>query len=309
MTSSANRIISALIMIGMFLTPVQSKAENGISESAASESFKNEEKKVSGSASLGVYNKYIFRGYELSSGSVVIQPQLSASYYGFSLTLWGNIDSRERATQSFLTSDYKFVNAGMTSAADAGHQSSFNETDLTMSYTHTIEKMSMTGGFIYYGTKYAKETQELFLSLAYDILSRPTISVYRDIKAYPGTYINLSFAHTHPVMKMKGGDLSIELGASFGYMIGSSNYWKTYQYDVASGGYSYSGAKYSGLHDGMLKAGLTVPITKSFSIQPNVQYWYPLSHKASRTIDGISYNPNGKIDNSFVYGLGLTLNF
>lgn len=276
---------------------------------ATAEASKAEEQKVTGSVSLGVYNKYIFRGYELSSGSVVFQPQLSASYYGFTATMWGNIDSRERATQSFLTSDYKLVNAGLVSAEDAGHKMSFNEVDLTLSYTYSIDKLSLTGGFIHYGTKYAKETQELFLSATYDILTKPTIAVYRDIKAYPGTYINLSFSHSEPLVKMAGGDLTVDLGASFGYMIGSSDYWKTYQYDWLAAGYSYSGSKYSGFHDGMLKAGLTIPVTKSFTIQPSVQYWYPLSSKARRVVDGTSYNPNGKLDNTFVYGIGLAFNF
>ena len=60
------------------------------------------EAKVTGSASAGVYNKYIFRGYELSSGSVAIQPSLGISYNGFSASFWGNIDSEENPTQSFV---------------------------------------------------------------------------------------------------------------------------------------------------------------------------------------------------------------
>jgi hypothetical protein len=32
------------------------------------------EDKVIGNASVGIFNRYIFRGYELSSHSVVIQP-------------------------------------------------------------------------------------------------------------------------------------------------------------------------------------------------------------------------------------------
>ena len=38
-------------------------------------------------ASVGIFNRYIFRGYELSSHSVVIQPALNVSYKGFSTTL------------------------------------------------------------------------------------------------------------------------------------------------------------------------------------------------------------------------------
>lgn len=47
---------------------------------------------VSGSASIGVFNKYIFRGYEINSHSVVVQPAATVSYKGFSAALWSNID-------------------------------------------------------------------------------------------------------------------------------------------------------------------------------------------------------------------------
>lgn len=58
--------------------------------------------KVTGSVSAGVYNRYIFRGYELSSKSIVIQPSITVSYKGFSAIYWGNIDSDEHPTQSFI---------------------------------------------------------------------------------------------------------------------------------------------------------------------------------------------------------------
>lgn len=61
-----------------------------------------EKEKVTGSASIGIFNKYVFRGYELSSGSAVLQPTIAISYKGFSANFWGNIDSNGRQTQSFF---------------------------------------------------------------------------------------------------------------------------------------------------------------------------------------------------------------
>ena len=81
-------------------------------------------------------------------------------------------------------------------------QKSFNETDLTLSYTYAIDKLALTGGYIYYGTEYAQQTQELYASATYDVISHPTITVYRDIDAYPGWYVNLSFSQSLPVVKM-----------------------------------------------------------------------------------------------------------
>ena len=46
--------------------------------------------------------------------------------------------------------------------------------------------------------------------------SKPSLSIYRDITNYPGTYLNLSFAHSFPIVK----DMTLDLGASFGYFIG-----------------------------------------------------------------------------------------
>ena len=205
-----------------------------------------EETKITGNASVGTFNRYIFRGYELSSNSIVIQPALSVSYKGFSATFWGNIDSDEHPTQSFVP--------------DREGQKSFNETDLTLSYTYSIKKLSMTGGYIYYGTKYAQETEELFLSASYDIVTNPTITVYRDITSYPGTYINLYLSHSEKIYK----DITLDLGASASYFVGDDDYWRTYESSTGA----YTGGKYSAFHDGMVKAGFTIPLVKNFSVQP-----------------------------------------
>ncbi|MGD0283877.1 MAG: hypothetical protein ABSB95_16135, partial [Dissulfurispiraceae bacterium] len=62
-------------------------------------------------------------------------------------------------------------------------------------------------------------------------------------------------------------------------------------------------------HDGMVKAGLTIPVTKMLSAQPVIQYWFPLSSDASKKTNGISYNPDGYLADIFVFGLNLTFSF
>lgn len=246
-----------------------------------------QEDKVTGSISTGVYNRYIFRGYELSSKSIVIQPSVTVSYKGFSVNYWGNIDSDEHATQSFVP--------------DREGRKSFNESDLTLSYTYTIDKLSLTGGYIYYGTKYTDETEEIFISASYDIISKPTLTIYRDISSYPGTYINLSFSHSLPVYK----DIILDLAASFGYFKGDGSYWRTYE----SSTNDYTGKKYSAFHDGKLQTGFTIPVAKNVTVQPMVQYWFPLSSKAKRIVDGNSYNPNGHLDDTWITGINITFSF
>ncbi len=242
---------------------------------AYAEEQKAEDPKITGSISTGVFNRYIFRGYEFGSKSAVIQPTVTISYKGFSVTFWGNIDSNEHATQLFTP--------------DRPGRKSFNETDLTLSYTYAIDKLSLTGGYIYYATKYTAETVELFLSASYDIITKPTVTIYRDIASYPGTYINFSLSHSEKVYK----DITLDLGTSAGYFAGDDDAFKTE---------SSTGKKYRAFHDGMVKASFTVPITKNVSVQPLVQYCFPLSDKAKRH----RYNPNGHLDETFAYGINLT---
>ena len=95
--------------------------------------------------------------------------------------------------------------------------SSWNETDLILSYTYNIDKLALTGGYIYYGTDYTRQTQEVYVSGTYDMISHPTLAIYRDIDAHPGFYFNLSFSQSLPVYKLSNGDVTVDLGAGFGF--------------------------------------------------------------------------------------------
>lgn len=283
-------VLAVMLLLNTFI-PLWGLAEVGERGDAKKEVL---EERITGSASVGVFNKYILRGYELSRGSAVIQPALSVSYKGFTAAFWGNIDTNQHATQSF-------------DPGSAAGQKGYNETDITLSYTRSFDRLSLTGGYTYYGTKYLNETEEFFLGVSYDTYGMPTLMVYRDVNAYPGTYANISFSHSLKIYK----DVTLDLGASFGYFAGSGNYWKTYERSAAD----YVGSRYSGFHDGMVKAGLTIPVTGSVSVQPAVQYWYPLSGDAKRTIgrdasgNRISFNPNGYVDNNLVGGLTVVFEF
>jgi hypothetical protein len=269
-------------------------ATTATTEAKAAE--KPPEDKVTGSASMATLNRYIFRGYRIGESGLVLQPSLTASYKGFSLGFWGNIDTNQRNTTTATFDDREIGKKG------------FNETDLTLSYTYVIKKLSMTGGYIYYNLKYAEDTEEFFLTFALDTLLKPTLSVYQDVNAYPGTYVNLSFAHSFPLPK----DMSLDLAASFGYENGQGGFWNTYQANTAG----YTGSKYSGLHDGMVKAGLTIPVTKVFSVQPSIAYWFPLSGDAKRTMGTdpttglrIPFNHNGYLQENWVYGANFVYSF
>ena len=249
---------------------------------------------VTGSVTLTGLNKYIFRGAELSADSAVFEPSVTINYKGFSLNVWGNYDTDQHQTQGFIPGQY-------TSAKGQGlgnGQSSWNETDFNLSYTYNIDKVALTGGYIYYAFDYATQTQEVYLSGTYDMIAHPTLAVYRDIDAHPGFYFNLSFSQSLPIYKLSNGDVTVDLGTGFGF------------YDVTD-----QSLHYVALHDGNVKVGFTVPVYKNVVVQPVMQYWFPLSGKAhhdDNIIVGntlINTNPAGHIDNTFVYGVGMTLNF
>lgn len=246
-----------------------------------------EEQKVTGSVTSAFLSQYVFRGYELSSGSLVIQPAITLSYYGFSLNLWGNLDTNQKQTQSFVPN-----NPG---------SSNWNETDLTLSYTYTVGKFSLTPGYIYYGPNFANQTQELFMAVGYDIITKPVLTIYQDIDQYSGTYVQLALSHSLPVYEK----ITLDLGSSFSYMWGQGNSWSTFQ--ESTGG--YTGSKYSAFHAGMVSAGFSIPVCKNFVVQPVAQFWFPLSSEAARTVDGNPYNSSGNLDNTFVFGINTTLTF
>ena len=59
---------------------VDSTGRFGCGQGPAEKPKEAEVPKVTGSGSIGFYNQYIFRGYEIGKSGLVIQPSLSESY-------------------------------------------------------------------------------------------------------------------------------------------------------------------------------------------------------------------------------------
>lgn len=201
------------------------------------------------SADLGAFSKYIWRGFELNNDSIVIQPSATLGYKGFSLNGWANIDT------------------------DSDADNSWTETDFTLSYDIGIGPVSLGGGYIYYSLTDAADTQELYLSAGYDILLAPTLTIYRDIDAFPGYYINFGLSHSIGITE----EISLDLSGGFGYYI-------SYDDSVVEAG---TDKRYNGPQDGLLSAGLTIPINEYLTVSPGVSYSFALSDKAEDSL-GIS---------------------
>ncbi len=121
-----------------------------------------EEGSPTGDLSVFLLSKYVWRGYELSKDSIVIQPSMSVGYKGFGFNLWGNLDTDQDTTL------YDVDGAN------------FNETDMTLSYDGSAGMVGYSIGYIYYGLDGAADTQEIYAGVSVDTIAAPSLTIYRD---------------------------------------------------------------------------------------------------------------------------------
>ena len=215
-----------------------------------------EEDKVTGEIDLSVLSAYIWRGQELSRDSVVVQPAVTASYKGFSVNVWGNLDTRPY------------------SAADAKYAANYTETDYTISYSKKFGILQVTPGYIYYGlgAPYAGGTapldsQELFVTLGLDTILSPTLTAYKEIDHYRQWYFLLGVSHVFEFNKI----VSLKLAASASYLLSTDE--TTYaKYDSNS---LPTTDKYNNFHDGTVSVSLPIAVYKKFTITPEIFFFFP----------------------------------
>ena len=254
-----------------------------------------EEEKPAGELSVSGLTAYIWRGYENTRNSVVVQPSLTVGYKGFSANIWGNLD-----TQPY-------------SQTNVTNSSTWTETDYTLSYTKTIGIVNAGVGYIYYGLGAANagaakplDSQEVYVTVGLNTLLSPTLTAYREIDHYHQYYFLLGVSHTVELNKT----VSLKLGASASYLL--SDYADATQYNInaSSGGYpkfndSYQATndKFSNFHDGVVTVSLPIHLVKYITVAPTVSYSFPLSGDANNEIKarGKKANPADN-DSSFVYG-------
>ena len=257
-----------------------------------------EEEKPTGELSVSGLTAYIWRGYENTRNSVVVQPSLTVGYKGFSANIWGNLD-----TQPY-------------SQTNVTNSSTWTETDYTLSYTKTLGIVNAGVGYIYYGLGAANagaakplDSQEVYVTVGLNTLLSPTLTAYKEIDHYHQYYFLLGVSHTVELNKT----VSLKLGASASYLL--SDYADATQYNInaSSGGYpkfndSYQATndKFSNFHDGVVTVSLPINLVKYITVAPTVSYSFPLSGDANNEIKarGKKANPADN-DSSFVYG-GLT---
>ena len=194
--------------------------------------------KISGDVYAGMYNKYIFRGVDLSDNKWVSQFGADLSYKGLTLSYWSNL----------LTADGTILGSNFESG-------DLSETDITLNYTYTpIELLTFNVGNIYYNLDGAPDTNELYLKTTLNTLLSPTLAVYCDWQQAKdtGLFYTLSVGHSLELMK----DLGLNLGALASYNMKSD----------------YSVGSYNNLHNYELTASADYSVTDNIKISPYYLY-------------------------------------
>jgi hypothetical protein len=216
-------------------------------------------------------SNYVWRGQKLSN-SWVVQPSVGITYGVFGANIWGNYDSDLKSDEG------------------NGH-GEFTETDFTLSYTRSVDKWTLGVGYIYYALNNANDTQEFYVSTAYDMLLKPSLTIYYDFDEGDGAFILASIGHSFEVAK----DTDLNIGGSASYNINNKVM-----------GLDKDGKDFSNFYNAELSSSLNIPVWKVLSITPKIAYSFPLSNDAKEAIKKISYDGDKDI---FYGGINISLSF
>lgn len=133
-----------------------------------------EEGKMTFSIANDFASKYVWRGHNLTD-DWVWQPSIGLSSGAWSAGIWGNLDMTDKNYQSGEFTEYDFYGSYAFSVTD---------------------ELTMTMGYIYYRFPSAGSTQEIYSGLAWDIMLRPSVTVYYDFDNINGTYITAGISHS-----------------------------------------------------------------------------------------------------------------
>ena len=225
--------------------------------------------------SADFYTKYIWRGQNIDNSSV-LQPAVSASAYGFTGSVWGNMD---------------LTNKSATAPDNAGE---FSEFDYTIDYTAVIlgiEWLSGSVGVIYYRfpNTVFDPTTEIYGGLSLNgVPLSPSFKWYRDVDEIKGSYFQFAIGHTLEKIYVVNEKCycGLQLGASYG--------WGNAAYDKG-----YFGVDSGQSNDLTLTAGLPFCVG-TWTIKPSINYSAMLSKSIQEATE--------KSDN-FWAGLGISTSF
>lgn len=204
---------------------------------------------VTGSAYVGYFDKYLWRGYDLSGSLPVVQGGVNLSSNGFTLGYWTNIQTKTDDGEGFVGGDA-------------------TETDITLDYTFSpVDKLNVSVGNIWYALDGLEDTKEVYLGLSLAVPLTPTVKVYYDydMAEENGLFYTASVSHSVGVTDK----LTVGAGALVSYNDESD----------------YAVGDYSDWHNYELSATATYALTDQLSITPSLLFSSPISDEAKDAID------------------------
>jgi uncharacterized protein (TIGR02001 family) len=204
-------------------------------------------------AGVDVVSKYVWRG-QLLNDDPVVQPSLTLALGGFSLNLWGSID----------TTDW----------AGDGEEWNIQEIDYTLSYGFTpYDGLDLEVGWIRYdfpGTG-LDSTHEVYVSAtASNLPLSPALTAYYDYDEVDGFYLTAGLSHEFELRE----DLTLGLEAAVGF--GDSDY-----------NLAYFGVDDTALSDVALTVTLGYAINEHVSVSGYVRYTEILDSTLEKAADAI----------------------
>lgn len=225
---------------------------------------------VSGDAYVGVYNKYLWRGFDLSGNMPVAQGGLDVSAGSFTFSYWTNLQLRNDFIPGETADDDVTYDAGEAT-----------ETDIVIDYSRDLNDLvSISVGNIFYQLEGMEDTNELYLTLALNTILSPALTVYYDWDKADEDGLFYTFSVGHDIALTEA--LSLSLG-------GLVSYNQSCDYSVGD---------YDEFHNYELSAGLDFAVTENVSVGASFMF-----------SEGISDEAQDAIDSEMVSGAAVTLAF
>jgi uncharacterized protein (TIGR02001 family) len=231
----------------------------------------------SASAGAAVMSQYVWRGLILSDKAVV-QPSIDFTYGPVGANIWSNID-------------------------EDTHQN--NETDFTVSYSGSKDKVSYGVGYIYYGLNaenqddqtaaFVDDTAEVYATVGYDFIISPTLTYYQDVEEGDGGgFATLALDW--------GMDINEKVSVALGALVGYNN-------NNLLMGTDENGDKFSDFYQGEVHGSVSFPVGP-VSVDVMAAYDKSLSDDAKYVMEQVSEGVTGDKENDvFYYGVNLSLGF
>lgn len=210
---------------------------------------------VEGDVYVGIWDKYLWRGFNLSESRPTIQGGIDLTAGGWTLSTWHNWQLKSGPT------------------LDSGEM---NETDLILSYGFDLGDMAtLTIGNIWYMID-GEDTNEVFAHLTLNTLLSPTFKAWWDwdVAEEDGLFFTFDISHSFDLSRWLG-NTTLNLGALVSYNLHS---------DKAINNSDLTG-DYSGFHNYELSAGFDFKMTEQLTLSPIFIFSSGISSGAKNLID------------------------